>query len=74
MTLGKKTHRWRRRDYCFFVGLRAAKLNPSLAAVAWNTLARRLEALGDKDVPKFIDLLAAVRAATISAKKKGPNQ
>lgn len=57
-----------RRDYCYAVGVRAHRLRPNQAAEAWYFLATRLEALGDKDIPKFWDLLAAIRAGTIAAK------
>lgn len=56
-----------RRDACYFVGRRAGKLHPVRAAIAWEALARRLEALGDQDIPKFKDLLTAIRQSTIVA-------
>jgi len=58
-----------RRDKCYFMGRRASLLTPQQAAVAWATLARRLDAMGDMDLPKFRDLLATIRAATIAAKQ-----
>jgi hypothetical protein len=63
-------HKWRRRDYCYFVGRRAATCNTTEAAVAWWTLAGHLEAMGNDDIPKFITLLAKIRAATIVGKRK----
>lgn len=58
-----------RRDYVYTVGIRASKLSPEQAHEAWQSLARQLEQMGDKDIPKFWDLLAAIRAATIRAKR-----
>jgi hypothetical protein len=58
-----------RRDKCYLTGIRAAKLTPPQAACAWETLARRLESMGDMDVPKFRDLLGGIRAATIFGKQ-----
>jgi hypothetical protein len=60
-----------RRDYCYAVGIRAAKLSPRQSQKAWESLARQLEAMGEKDIPKFWDVLAAIRAATIIGKKFG---
>jgi hypothetical protein len=62
-----------RRDRCYFVGLRSGKLTSRQASRAWQSLARELEALGEKDVPKFHDLLHAIRAATIQAKSNDPH-
>lgn len=58
----------RRRDMCYFIGLRAGKLTTAQAAQAWSFLSRHLDRLGERDVPKFIDLLAGIRAATIHAR------
>lgn len=52
-----------RRDRCYVIGRRAQKLIPSQAARAWLALARALERMGEKDVPKFNDLLASIHAA-----------
>lgn len=57
-----------RRDQCLLVGRRAGRLSPGEAATAWARLAEGLEAMGDLDIPKFVDILTAVRAATIRAK------
>jgi hypothetical protein len=38
--------------------------------VEWNRLQYRL---GEKDLPKFVDLIALIRAATIRAKSTAPN-
>jgi hypothetical protein len=55
-----------RRDRCYLVGRRAARLDRDQAAAAWWTLAGRLEEMGALDVPKFKVLLHAIRAATIT--------
>ncbi len=54
-----------RRDRCYFVGRRAHTLSPPQAAEAWYLLAERVEALGDRDLPKYRDLITAIRDATI---------
>lgn len=61
-----------RRDRCYFVGLRAARLYPDQAAIAWQHLAKRVESLGDKDLPKYADLISAIRDATFSGKHRIP--
>jgi hypothetical protein len=58
-----------RRDMCYFIGKRAGKLNPAQAAKAWEIMARRVEGMGEMDVPKFLNLLVAIRSATIAAKQ-----
>lgn len=64
-----KTHRQLiRRDLCGIVGERAAKLSDRQAARAWRNLAKELEALCEKDIPKFRDLLSAVRRSTIQGR------
>lgn len=65
-----KRARLARRDQCFVVGNRAVRLNDIEAAAAWRELATRLGEMGDRDMPKFADLLGAIRAATIHAKRK----
>jgi hypothetical protein len=57
-----------RRDMCFNVGARAARLPPDQAVIAWRILARRMEEMQDKDIPKFADLIISIRAATIASK------
>lgn len=57
-----------RRDRCHFTGLRAGKLSPAQAAAAWDMLSVSLIELGATDVPKFSELLRAIRMATIHAK------
>jgi hypothetical protein len=49
-----------RRDKCHLIGLRAQRLTPAQASRAWAALAKRIEEFGDKDIPKFNDLLAAI--------------
>jgi len=56
-----------RRDRCELVGRRAGLLNDGQAATAWKLLALQLESMGDMDIPKFRDLLKAIRGATIAA-------
>lgn len=59
-----------RRDRCFAVGNRAIRLPDAEAVKAWRELATRLGEMADRDIPKFNDLLEAIRAATIHARKK----
>jgi hypothetical protein len=61
-----------RRDLCYVVGRRANKLTTDEAAVAWFFLARHLERLGERDIPKFKDVLAGIRTGTLAAKRKRP--
>lgn len=63
-----------RRDRCYVVGRRASKIEGRRAAKAWESLARQLEAMGDKDVPKFYDLLVAIRAANLVAVRLIPKE
>jgi|SRR5688572_17484946 len=58
-----------RRDRCYLIGRRAATCSPDQAVAAWNHLARMVEKFGEKGVPKFNDLLIAVRVATVFAKQ-----
>ena len=48
-----------------------ARLTPDQAAAAWAELARRVEALGEVDLPKFKHLVEAIRKATIAGKQSG---
>ena len=57
-----------RRDQCYLVGRRALTLNPDEAALAWKALASQLEEMGKRDMPKYADLIRAVRASTITGK------
>jgi hypothetical protein len=59
-----------RRDQCYLVGRRASFLVGAQAATAWSALAQRLEAMSEMDIPKFRDLLTAIRTATIVARRK----
>lgn len=61
-----------RRDMCHFVGKRAGMLTPGQSAKAWYFLGRHVEAMGEMDIPKFLDLIATIRAATIAARRKKP--
>lgn len=58
-----------RRDRCYLFGRRAFKLNPNQAQFAWWHLAELIERMGELDVPKFNDLLVAVRVATVRARR-----
>ena len=58
-----------RRDLCYFVGKRALTLTPLQMTYAWDMLARHLHhRLGEMDLPKFVNLISLIRAATIKAK------
>ena len=59
-----------RRDRCGLIAERAARLGILEAAAAWYALATSIDVLSEKDVPKFNDILGAVRSATIRAKRK----
>lgn len=58
-----------RRDKVFLVGKRATKLSKNQSAWAWHVLASQLELFGDMDMPKFRQLLRAIRVATIAGKQ-----
>lgn len=60
-----------RRDLCHITGGRAQKLKPCEAESAWYSLADKLQDMGEKDVPKFADLLSAIRTATIKGRRVG---
>lgn len=60
-----------RRDRCYLIGRRAQRLSPAQAADAWQRLAEKVEGFSLHDVPKFADLLSAVREATVLARRKG---
>lgn len=57
-----------RRDRCLLIGRRARKLTRDEAACAWWGMAIQVEDLGERDVPKFVDLLRAIRGATVAGK------
>jgi hypothetical protein len=58
-----------RRDKCFKSGTRMIGLNGNQGAYAWFRLAGKLIALGDKDVPKFKDLMEAMEKSIKEARK-----
>lgn len=58
-----------RRDRCYLIGRRANTLTMGQADHAWRILASKLENMGDMDVPKFNDLLIAIRVATVLSKR-----
>lgn len=58
-----------RRDRCYIIGRRAFRLTASQAQFAWWHLAELIERMGELDVPKFNNLLIAVRVATVRAKR-----
>ncbi len=59
-----------RRDRCYLFGRRASRLNSAQATAAWRQLATAFEDMGNFDVPKFNDVLAAYRTATKIGRKK----
>lgn len=63
-----------RRDMCYMVGKRGARLTGKRAEKAWECLCRQVEALGEKDMPKYFDLLVAIRAATLASIKLVPKE
>ncbi len=63
----------RRRDLCYIIGRRAARLTPAQAVEAWDVLARELEKLGDRDLPKFQDVLGLIYAAAVRGTRAVPN-
>ena len=60
--------RMTRRDKCYLAGKRARLLNMQEAHAAWAVMADYLVEYGEKDVPRFDDLMLAIRRATISAR------
>jgi hypothetical protein len=58
-----------RRDLCHLAGKRALKLESHETDAAWRALATELERMGDMDLPKFKHLYAAIRKATIQARR-----
>lgn len=60
-----------RRDTCYEIGLRAIRLSHPQAAKAWRSLAVALEHFGEKDMPKFMDLLAGINAALAVGERHG---
>jgi len=64
-----------RRDRCWLVGRRAARLSEDGAVTAWGILSAYLEhTLSERDVPKFNDLIGVIRTATIEGAKSNENR
>lgn len=59
-----------RRDRCDMISRRMMELNPQQAERAWRNLTGALIICGELDIPKFEDLLTAIRTATIYGKQK----
>jgi hypothetical protein len=64
-----KVKRLPRRDRCYVTGRRALHLTGDRAAAAWRILAGELQDMGMMEIPKYRDLLRAIRKATIGARK-----
>lgn len=62
-----------RRDQCWFIGRRMNRLHVNQAAFAWFALASRLEQLGEKDVPRYRDIIVTLRAIQLRARKLDPS-
>lgn len=58
-----------RRDKCYSIGKRMSKLDIFKSAKAWESLAFMIEMQGEKDIPKFKDLLTAIRLALEQGEK-----
>lgn len=58
-----------RRDKCYLVGKRASLLTPDEACTAWQIFSLKVQAMEEMDIPKFRDLIAAVRTSTIISKQ-----
>lgn len=56
-----------RRDRVYLAGCRAGRLTDAQSAAAWRSLSAQLQELGELDIPKFRDVIAAIRSATITA-------
>jgi hypothetical protein len=65
----RTTRNIRRRDLCGAVARRMSKLDARQAAWAWHELSIHIEQLELKDIPKFWDLLFAMRACTFFGRK-----
>ena len=63
-----------RRDTCYAIGEKMLELNASQAAAAWASLGRHLVSLGDRDIPKFMDMITGINAATMIGGIKGHNK
>lgn len=60
-----------RRDRCYEVSIQAAQLTPEQAERAWRILSNHLDAFGERDLPKFNDLLEAISTSINAATDKG---
>ncbi|HWY74984.1 MAG TPA: hypothetical protein VN281_05175 [Verrucomicrobiae bacterium] len=58
-----------RRDKCHIAGTQAQRLDEKQSAIAWHLLAGELVELGDADIPKFRQLMMAIRSSTILARR-----
>lgn len=57
-----------RRDRCELIGRRGKTLSEKHMANAWGLLCQSMVELGERDMPKFEDVLKAIRLATIRAR------
>jgi hypothetical protein len=57
-----------RRDMCDFVSRRGQRLDPEQSSRAWQELMTRMEQLAETDMPKFKNLLLAIRSSTLVAR------
>lgn len=56
-----------RRDKCHLVGLRMMGLTHDQSSIAWKILSHKVCLLGEADIPKYKDLIHALRVATTKA-------
>lgn len=66
----KTFRKMNRRDRCEMIARRMGELNTEEAERAWRHLSGGVTGLGELDIPKFENLLSAIRAATIYGKHK----
>lgn len=59
-----------RRDRCAIVGARMVRLDRAQASMAWRILATAIMDLEHRDIPKFNDIIQAIRHATIQSKNE----
>ena len=62
-----------RRDTCHAIGEKMLELNSEQSSVAWASLAGHLIRLGERDIPKFMDVIAGINAATMVGVVRAPN-